>query len=108
MFLEDNDYMTLLMGRLEFWKPSETEKILFEKYYTNMVENDIIANLDYTVNEIVDNDYVNYCTVIEEGWSRDFKEVKRIFEQEGIGAEFDGRTIEAVDNEKNPKAFLIR
>lgn len=77
---------------------------MYEKY----VFNGVFENMEIDIKEIVDNDYNNYCKVIDKTDDY-FKIIKKKFKKEGycdISRETPYSYIEAT-NEDNSK-FLIR
>lgn len=107
MVLDTEDYVLLLMNRLDFWKPTSIEKQLFEDYYTRLADEGLFDNTEDTVMQIVDNDYVNWMQVVSKG-EDNYTDAKKLYEKEGLGAYCDSFSIEAVDNESNPKHYLLR
>ena len=69
----DNDtLLEALIDRLQFWTDDSTAIELFTKMYSNYLENGIFDNIDFDVNKFVDNDYVNYCIVIDKSDIEDY------------------------------------
>lgn len=99
----DNDLaLDMLMDRLDFWTDDTTTKELYEQMYEHAIDEGLFDGGEFNVMSIVDNDYVNWCTVYEEE-DEEYKDIKEAWdngdrEVDGIGyieAEADG-------------AFLIR
>lgn len=81
----DNDTVVdMLLERLEFWTDDETTHRLYEEMYENYVAGGVFDNADFNVMTIVDNDYVNWCSVIEEG-DEAYEEIKRLYDKQGTG-----------------------
>ena len=117
MFNINNDEaLNLLMDRLGTWTNDEEVKSLFEKMYENYLDEGVFDGREYSVMEVVDNDYINYCEVVcaEDLSKKDFEKLAKLYKNgerdiscesfDGIGYSF----IEAVDNEENPTKFLLR
>ena len=104
--------LNLLMNRFcEFTGlESDTEEYkLFKQMYQRAIADNIFESIeDFRPEVIVDNDWVNYCTVIRKD-DDDYKEVKELYEKNGccdISCETCYGFIEAA-NEKGD-VFLVR
>ncbi len=111
--IEESALLNLLMDRVEQWDDSETTLVLYEKMYESEIDAGCFEGAEVNVNLIVDNDVVNYCNIIEEGNS-EFDSILQCYNEKGLGDistmwENCGYSyIEAVDDEVEPKAFLVR
>lgn len=108
--IEESVLLDMLVDRVEFWNRSEVEVDLYKKMYESEIEAGCFEGAEIDVNVIVDNDIINYCNIIEEGDS-EFNSIMKLYKEEGLGdisMESHYSFIEAVDDEKNPKAFLVR
>lgn len=76
--VEKDEVIDLLVNRVRFWTDNKDVIELFRKMYENYVEAEVFNELD--VNLIVDNDYVNYCGVIEKG-DEEFEKVQELAKQ---------------------------
>ena len=107
--IDEEEYLEMLMNRLKTWTDDKTTLNLFENMYQNYIDGGIFEDVKYSVMEIVDNDYVNYCRVIEKG-EEEFDAIKKVYKSQGLGdcscEECVGNYIEAVNNDET--AFLIR
>lgn len=67
--IDSNDLLNLLMDRLlTWWLKNDGECVeakLFEKMYENYCENGYFEDAELNVMNIVDNDYVNWCSTNE-------------------------------------------
>lgn len=107
--LKEEYIINLLINRLvEKWNPSEEVVKLFEKMYTNCVYGGGFSDMEFNIDFIVDNDYVNYCQVIKKG-DDDYKKIKAIYKKEGC-CDISGKTkysfIEASNEDST--VFLVR
>lgn len=114
--ITNKEALNLLMDRLETWTNDRDTQDLYEKMYTNYIEEGVFDSNTSTVMEIVDNDYINYCEVVctEDLSKKDLKKLVKLYKNgerdiscesfDCIGYSF----IEAVDNEENPTKFLLR
>lgn len=65
--LETSEIVGLLLNRLTDYTDDETVASLFGQYWENMIEAGCFSGgHEFTVSEIVDNDYSN-CTIIRKG-----------------------------------------
>lgn len=108
--IEESDLLEMLVERVKFWDLSETEVNLYEKMYEEQIFSRCFEGAEIDVNLIVDNDIVNYCRIVEKG-DVEFNKILQLYKDQWLGdisVESHYSYIEAVDDEKNPKAFLVR
>lgn len=108
--IDENTLLEMLMNRVEQWNSTETALDLYEKMYESEIEAGCFEGAEIDVNLIVDNDVINYCEIIEEGNS-EFNSILQLYKEQGLGdisMESHYSFIEAVDDEEEPKAFLVR
>lgn len=61
----DNDTaLEMLMDRVRFWTDDPDVIELYEKMYSDYVDEGVFEGGEFDVMQIVDNDYVNYCGTI--------------------------------------------
>lgn len=109
--IDDDMAIDMLVERVRYWTQDEDIISLYEKMYENYVYGGIFEGGEFDVMKIVDNDYVNWTRVIYND-EEDFEEILKIYKEQGFGdcsceteiADF----IESVDDEENPKMFLVR
>lgn len=65
--IDEDDFLEMLLDRLADWTNGtmSEEYELFEQYYTDMVESGAFSDFSGTIAEVVDNDWVNYFSVVE-------------------------------------------
>ena len=79
----DNDTaLAMLMERVEFWTDDNTVYRLYEQMYESYIEGGVFENGRFDIMEIVDNDYINWCTVISEG-DEGYEDIKRLYDEDG-------------------------
>lgn len=112
-----NDYVTvkiskdnlldMLIERVVFWGTGKQHKDLYEKMYESYIYNGIFDDYELDIMGTVDNDIVNYTSIIEEG-DEDFLEILKLAEQGeyDISCETCYSFIEAVSDDK--KRILVR
>lgn len=113
--IDDSDLLDMLMERVDFWTDDPTTHALFYDMYENAIESGIFEGCELNVMSIVDNDYVNWCDVIDDGDEENFEPLLQLYNEKGLGCDGDlpgyrFSVLEAVekDQEGNPVAFLIR
>lgn len=116
MFVIGNDdALGMLVKRVRDWTDDEDTISLYSKMYERLLDNDVFSSGDgYTIQEIVDNDYVNWCTTIDTD-DEDFEKVRELHKNgewdiSCYSADMQGKYsyIEACDDEDNPTMFLLR
>jgi hypothetical protein len=108
--IKENDLLEMLMDRVEQWNNTTTALNLYEKMYESEIEAGCFEGAEIDVNLIVDNDVINYCNIIKEG-EKEFENILQLYKEQGLGdisMESHYSFIEAVDDEEEPKAFLVR
>ena len=79
----DNDTaLELLMNRLSRWTDDEDVRRLYEQMYENYIDCGVFEGREFDVMSIVDNDYINWCTVVSEG-DEAYEGIKKLFDKEG-------------------------
>ena len=79
----DNDMaLEMLLNRLEHWTDDIATYRLYEIMYENYVDGGCFEGGEFDVMAIVDNDYVNWCTVVSEG-DEAYEDIKKLYEEEG-------------------------
>lgn len=104
-----NDYeiLNMLDARVENWTKDEDIQELYSKMYENFIYGGYFEGCEFDVMQIVDNDYINYCTVIEEG-DPDFEEIKKYYNDGfyDISCETNYSFIESTNEDQT--LFLVR
>lgn len=78
--IEDYKVLDMLLDRCHDWGTSKDNIDLFEKMYQNYVDGGVFDGVELDIMSIVDNDVVNYCSVIEKG-EKDFKKLLKLYKQ---------------------------
>lgn len=112
--INEEDLLNMLLERVRYWTKDEEEIGLFEKMYDDYIFNGCFEGMNMDIQDIVDNDWVNYTSIIRPN-DKDFKKLLKVYKKQGLGdcsdKEFDEYKIsfiEAVDNENDPNMFLVR
>lgn len=81
----DNEMaLNMLMDRLYFWNVDDVTYHLFEKMYEYYIDGGCFEGTEFDVMQIVDNDYVNWCSVIREG-DEAYEDIKKLYDMQGLG-----------------------
>lgn len=67
ILMNERDVIDLLVERVAVWEENEDIKTLYELMYTDYVDGGCFDGIELDVNLIVDNDVINWCSVIEKG-----------------------------------------
>ena len=78
--IEDEQILDMLLERCEVWGTSKNNIDLFEKMYQHYIEDGCFDGAELNVMSKVDNDVVNYCSVIEEG-EKDFGKLLKLYKK---------------------------
>lgn len=74
--LDEDTAIQALVNRLDYWTDDMDIKALFKKMYENYIYGGCFDGGEFDVMSIVDNDYVNWCSVYtlddmcEEDWNK--------------------------------------
>jgi hypothetical protein len=76
--IDEADLLDMLVDRVKYWTDDDEVIELYSKYYENMVYGGCFEGAEFDVMSIVDNDYVNWCTVVDrEEYEKDRTEYLR-------------------------------
>lgn len=80
--MEDWELLDMLLDRCDYWGVSSENKDLFEKMYEHYLDSGLFEEGEFNVRSIVDNDAVNWCTVIHKrDYKKDFKKLLKLYKQ---------------------------
>lgn len=80
----DNDQaLEMLLDRLEHWTDDHTAHRLYEQMYESYIDGGVFDGGEFDVMVIVDNDWVNYCEIIEEGDDA-YSGIKELYDRDGL------------------------
>lgn len=65
--INEYDLLDMLMNRVKVWNDDTDVQKLYEIMYEKYIECGIFDGMKLDVGQIVDNDYINYCTVLSDG-----------------------------------------
>lgn len=102
-----DDLLDMLLERCDFWGTSRENKDLFEKMYSHYIDGECFDEAELDIMVIVDNDVINYTTILEDG-DEDFQEVLELHRQGeyDISCQTHYGFIEAVSDDE--KRILVR
>lgn len=97
--VREDDLLDMLMERCRFWSGLDLE--LFEKMYENYINGGLFDDAELDIMAVVDNDVVNWTTVIEKG-DNCFDEILELYKQGecDISCQTDYSFIEAVSDDE--------
>lgn len=78
--IEDYELLDMLLERCKAWGTSTDNIDLFEKMYQHSIDCGCFDGAELNIMSIVDNDVVNWCSVIEKG-EKDFKKLLKLYKQ---------------------------
>lgn len=112
--IDEDEALEMLMSRLSVWTSDETTLELYEDMYRQALDSGYWDCGEFNVMSIVDNDYVNWCDVVEkdEKNADDFERLIEMYKdgERDISCEhletIGGAFIEAVNDDET--AILIR
>ena len=111
--LDEDEALDMLMNRVEEfgdYHPGDVEYALYEKMYENAINSGVFDGTEFNVMTIVDNDIVNYCTIIGPE-DENYQTIVDLYDTQGLGdisSESDYGYIEAVEKEDGKNYFLLR
>lgn len=82
--IDNSRAVDMLLERLEHWTDDVITYRLYETMYEHYVDGGVFDGGDFDVMAIVDNDYINWCTVISEG-DEAYEDIKKLFDEQGCG-----------------------
>ena len=107
--IDEDTLLFMLVERVKLWTESITAVDLFTKMYESYIDGGVFDGMELNIDFIVDNDCVNYCSVVEEG-DENYNAILKVYEAQGLGdcscEDCDGNFIEAISDDK--KSILIR
>ena len=80
--IDESTALEMLLDRLEHWTDDHTTYRLYEAMYENYIDGGVFEGGEFNVMAIVDNDDINWCTVIDEG-DEAYEDIKKLYDEEG-------------------------
>ena len=81
----DNDMaLEMLIERVKYWTDDDDVIELYSKMYENYIDSGCFDGGEFDVMVIVDNDYINYCSVISEG-DEAYEDIEKLYNENGCG-----------------------
>lgn len=115
--IDEEDALEMLMKRVAVWNENDDEGIiedLYRQMYESYIDGGLFDGTDFDVMSIVDNDWINWCSVIEPG-DEAYEDICQLYEDQGLGdisceEEKNGgyNYIEAETERHGVKYFLVR
>ena len=82
--IDNNTALEMLIDRLKVWTDDPDVIALYEQMYENYIDCGCFDGGEFDVMTIVDNDYVNWCSVISPG-DDCYAEIKTLYDENGCG-----------------------
>lgn len=83
--VDEDTVVDMLMDRLEYWTDDNLAHELYRQMYEDYAYNGAFGD-NFDVMEIVDNDWVNYCEIVEPGDDEHhYDELLKLYNENGIG-----------------------
>ena len=82
--VDEDDLLEMLMERVEYWTYDYVINALFRQMYESYISCGAFEGIELDIPQIVDNDYINNCTIICEG-DDGYEELLRVYEEQGLG-----------------------
>lgn len=94
-----DDLLDMFLDRCDFWETSRENQDLFEKMYSTYIDDGYFDDVELDIMAIVDNDVINYTTVLEAD-DEDFQKVLELYKQgnRDISCETSYSFVEAVSD----------
>ena len=74
------------MNRLTHWTQDPIAEELYEQMYQSYIDGGVFDGGKFDVMQIVDNDWVNYCEVVEPGdEEHHYDELLKLYKEQGLG-----------------------
>ena len=106
--IDRNELLEMLIDRLEtMWTNDDDAIELYSDMYERYIDDGVFDNIKFSVSEIVDNDWVNYCDIVRKGDDY-YEECVEALDKPGV--ELDGdKTLEGYKELGDGEyIFLIR
>ena len=81
--IDEDDLLDMLMDRIGVWTNDREVFDLYEKMYRDYIDGGCFDGVELDVMSIVDNDYVNWCSVVseEDCTEADWKKLVELYEE---------------------------
>lgn len=80
--IDNSTALEMLMDRLKFWTDDHEVYRLYESMYDHYIDGGCFDGGEFDVMAIVDNDYINWCSVIREG-DEAYDDIKTLYDADG-------------------------
>ena len=80
--IDEEELIEMLVDRVRFWTEDEDIIALYNVMYENYAYAGCFDGMEFDICTIVDNHYVNWCTVLAEG-DEHYAEIKAIYDEQG-------------------------
>lgn len=83
--IDEYELLEMLMNRVEFWTQDNDILKLYEMYYESIL--DCFDGMELNIDEIVDNDYINWLSIYDE---KEFEDNQSWITEDRIMATYNG------------------
>lgn len=109
--IDEDEALDMLMSRLTRWTQDPIAEELYEQMYQSYIDDGVFDGGEFDVMVIVDNDWVNYCEVVEPGDEElHYDELLKLYEEQGLGdvsTEDVGFSYIEAAVERNGKVYFL-
>ncbi len=108
ILVDEDQLLEYFMDRVERWTDADNiEYRLFEEMYENYIDQGVFDDQEIDIMSIVDNDYINYCTILRKG-DEYWDEIDAIYQEQGLGdCSMESSTYDFIEAEYNGN-YLVR
>lgn len=82
--INEEDLVDALVERVKYWTDDTDIIELYDRMYNSYVYGGCFDGAEIDIMNIVDNDYVNWCSILLRG-DDGYEEIKAIYEEQGLG-----------------------
>lgn len=80
----EHDFLEMLEERVAQWTDDYVTRNLFSIMYENYIDGGCFDGCELDIRAIVDNDYINWCSVICDG-DDEYEGIKALYDENGCG-----------------------
>lgn len=79
--IDNETALAMLMSRCDVWETSRENYDLYEKMYSSYIDGGVFEDTEFDTMTIVDNDVVNYTTIVHKG-DEDFDKLMELYHKD--------------------------
>lgn len=104
--ISEESLLGALDDRVAQWRDDPDTQELYHIMYNNYIYDGCFNGMEIDIDEIVDNDIINYCYVLEEG-EEEYELIKTLYEDDIRDCSCESNIYSFIEAEYNGK-FLMR